>query len=128
MSELGAFGDIVFEVNDQRILTFAAMRQEKRGRYSTLNVANYEQLLQYDGMELATVSFEIQLHHRFCDPMAEYRKFFAMVDGHKAHILQVGGWFLGEFVLESVGGDWKAVADNGVIMSAYGDLCLREYK
>ncbi len=127
MSGIGAWGSIVFEVSQEQILTFDRLRQTKRGRYSTLNVANYEQLLQYDGRELQTVSFTVRLHHRFCDPQAELRKLVALVDGHSAYPLIVGGWAIGEFVLEELGSDWKRVADNGVLMYAEGDLYLREY-
>lgn len=74
------------------------------------------------------MSFSIQLHHRFCNPMEEIERLQAMVDDHKAYSLIVGGFMLGEFVLEEMGADWKTVADNGVIMMATGTLNLKEYK
>ena len=127
MSGIGAYGDIVFEVSEYWIQTFDRLRQTKRGRYSTLNVANHEQLLQYDGRELQTLSFTVRLHHRFCDPQDQLRQLIKMVDWHMAYPLIIGGWPIGEFVLEEVGSDWKRVADNGVLMYAEGDLYLREY-
>jgi len=125
---IGSFGDVVFEVSDELVRTFNGLRQTKRGRYSVLNVANHEQLLQYDGKELQPVSFNIQLHHRFCDPMAEIDKLRAMVDAHEAYSLIVGEFFVGVFVLEEMSSDWKTVAKNGVIMMADAHLQLKEYK
>lgn len=128
MGSLGSFGPIVFEVSEIKIRTFNDMSQRKRGRYSVINVANHEQLLQYEGKELQTVSFTIQLHHRFCNPMEEIERLRGMVDDHKAYSLIVGGFMIGEFVLEEMGADWKTVADNGVIMMATGSLSLKEFK
>lgn len=128
MAELGSFGDIVFEVGDEQLRTFFYMSQRKRGRYSTLNVANHEQLLQYDGRELQEVNFSMQFHHRFCDPQAEIEALRQMVDDHEAHLLIVGGYLIGEFVLEEMSSDWDTVANNGVIMMATGRLQLREYR
>ena len=125
---IGTFGDIVFEVSDEKIRTFQYLRQQKRARYSVLNVANYEQLLQYDGKELQQVSFSIQFHHRFCDPQEEIEKLRTMVDNHEAYTLIVGGFLVGEFVLEEMSSEWERVAKNGVIMMAEGHLYLKEYK
>lgn len=128
MSKLGGLGDVVFEVTDANIITFKSLQQNKRGRYSTLNVANYEQLLQYQGKELRRVSFKMPFHHRFCNPMEEIQTLHTMVDEHKAHPLIVGGWVLGEFVVEEIDDSWNVVADNGVVMSAEINVGLREYK
>ncbi len=127
MAEIGAYGDVVFEVNWDTVRTFEQLRQKKSGRYATLNVANHEQLLQYEGKELQDVSFTIHLHHRFTDPQKEIEKMIEMVDGHEAHALVVGGWYLGKFVLKDVSSTLKRVADNGVIMSALSTLTLKEY-
>ncbi|MDR3089861.1 MAG: phage tail protein [Desulfobulbaceae bacterium] len=128
MNRLGAFGPIVFEVSEERILTFDHMRAGRRGRYSTLNVADHEQLLHYEGKELSRLDFSIQLHHRFCDPMAEIDRMYEMVEAHEAYPMIVGGRVLGEFVLEEVGDNWRRVADNGVLMMVECDLRLWEYK
>lgn len=126
-TELGSFGDIVFEVSDSRVRTFKDLQQQKRGRYSVINVANHEQLLQYEGKALQEVSFTIQLHHRFCDPMAEIDLLRMMVEEHQAYSLIVGGFMVGEFVLEEMGSNWETVAKNGVITMAEGQLKLKEY-
>lgn len=128
MKGLGAFGPIIFEVSDSRILTFKDMRKNKRARFSVINVANGEQRLQYDGKQLSEVTFTLPLHHRFCSPAKELEKLSKMVDEHAAHVLIVGGRVVGEFVLEGLGENWKTVAPNGLIMSAEGEVTLKEYK
>ena len=128
MGEIGSFGTVTFEVSEEYIRTFKTLSQHKRARYSVINVANHEQLLQYEGKELQTVSFNIQLHHRFCDPAEEIKALREMVERHAAHTLIIGGFFIGEFVLEEMGSEWTRVANNGIIMMAEGRLSLKEYK
>ncbi len=128
MAKLGSFGDVVFEASEHAIRTFTELIQNKSTRYSTINVANGEQLLQYEGEELQTANFSISLHHRFSDPTAELTMLGKMVDDHKAHLLVVGEYKLGEFVLQNIRVVMKRVADNGVIMFAEVSLDLKEYK
>ncbi|MCB2187690.1 MAG: phage tail protein [Deltaproteobacteria bacterium] len=128
MSDLGSYGPVVFETSDARILTFADFRDRRRARYATHDVINQEQLLQFLTVELAVVRFEMTLHHRFCDPAAEFQRLLDLLEEHTAHQLVIGGSPLGEFVLEEIHHDWRVVAANGVLMHTKGDVDLRQYR
>ena len=128
MASLGAFGPVAFETSDARILTFQGLQKRRKGRYATFEVINHEQLLQFLTMELATVRFEIRLHHRFCDPKAELKRLDELLQEHEAHMLVIGDEVFGQFVLEEVSEGRERFAPNRVLMHAKAELALREYR
>ncbi len=119
---------MAFETSDARVLTFQKLQKRRKGRYATFEVINHEQLLQFLTVELATVRFEIRLHHRFCDPKAELGRLQEMLQEHEAHMLVLGEEVFGRFVLEELSEGRERFAPNRVLMHAKAELSLKEYR
>lgn len=127
MGSIGAYGPVAFETSASFIRNFEQLREERRARYATHDVLNLEQLLQFLGIDLANIELSMSFHHAFCVPQEELDALRAVLEEHKAHVLVVGGFNLGEFVLEDLNNVWTHVSALGQLLHATVTVRLKEY-
>lgn len=127
MARVGGFGPVVFEVSDQRILTWSSLSRTKRAKFGTHNVMNSKQRLEFQGVDLQDVSMTIRLNSEFTHPEAEIKKMLDMVEEGKAHTLLLGSKVIGKFVLQRMRETRKYTDGAGNILTAEISLKLKEY-
>jgi len=128
MSEIGAFGPVIFVASQQHVRTFERLSEDRRARYATHDLLSLEQKLQYLGLDLARVDFTMSFHGTFCQPEKDLSTLQEVLESHQAHPLVIGSKNFGEFVLETIRGTWNHTSNKGVCLHATADVSLREYR
>jgi hypothetical protein len=128
MPKPGKFGPVAFETSSKIIRTFEVLNETRRARFAVHDVLDLNQLLQFVGIDLTEIDFTMRFHQAFCVPADELERLRDVVKGHEVHILMVGGFNLGEYVLEETKNVWKHVSGQGQVLEATADVRLKEYK
>ena len=103
--QIGSFGDVIFRVEEENILTIKAMSREKKSRWEEAQILNDLSFLEFRGRDLTTVSLDIQLIEtskmKIVDTLNTLNN---MLENGENHELILGNTLIGEFpfVLESI--------------------------
>ena len=103
--QIGSFGDVIFRVEEENILTIKAMSREKKSRWEEAQILNDLSFLDFRGRDLTTVSLDIQLIEtskmKIVDTLNTLNN---MLENGENHELILGNTLIGEFpfVLESM--------------------------
>lgn len=127
---LGTFGDIVFEVSDERVNTFDGYSRQGQARYASHEVLGRKPVLEYLGTALDQVSFSIKLNAALgVNPVKELAKLRKMLNGGQAARIVIGGRPQGEdkWVLESLAETYDYLDNKGNVLVATANLTLKEY-
>jgi phage protein U len=127
---LGTFGDIVFEVSDERVKTFDGYNRQGQARYASHEVLGRKPILEYLGAALDQVSFSMKLNAGLgVNPVEELAKLRKMLNGGQAARLVIGGKPQGEdkWVLESLSETYDYLDNKGNVIVATVNLTLKEY-
>lgn len=84
--------------------------------------------LQFTGLKLHEISWQLTFHRRFCDPEAELLKLKAAVEKHEVlPLVFANGDYKGKFVVQDVDVTSKQTLKDGTMMSCEASVTLREY-
>ena len=103
--QIGSFGDVIFRVEEENILTIKAMSREKKSRWEEAQILNDLSFLEFRGRDLTTISLDIQLIEtskmKIVDTLNTLNN---MLENGENHELILGNTLIGEFpfVLESI--------------------------
>ena len=103
--QIGSFGNIIFRVEEENILTIGAMSREKKSRWEEAQILNDLSFLEFRGRDLTTISLDIQLIEtskmKIVDTLNTLNN---MLEKGENHELILGNTLIGEFpfVLESI--------------------------
>ena len=103
--QIGSFGDVIFRVEEENILTIGAMSREKKSRWEEAQILNDLSFLEFRGRDLTTISLDIQLIEtskmKIVDTLNTLNN---MLENGENHELILGNTLIGEFpfVLESI--------------------------
>ncbi len=103
--QIGSFGNIIFRVEEENILTIGAMSREKKSRWEEAQILNDLSFLEFRGRDLTTISLDIQLIEtskmKIVDTLNTLNN---MLENGENHELILGNTLIGEFpfVLESI--------------------------
>lgn len=103
--QIGSFGDVIFRVEEENILTIKAMSREKKSRWEEAQILNDLSFLEFRGRDLTTISLDIQLIEtskmKIIDTLNILNN---MLENGENHELIIGNALIGEFpfVLESI--------------------------
>ena len=103
--QIGSFGNIIFRVEEENILTLGAMSREKKSRWEEAQILNDLSFLEFRGRDLTTISLDIQLIEtskmKIVDTLNTLNN---MLENGENHELILGNTLIGEFpfVLESI--------------------------
>ncbi len=133
---LGAIGNvdmeniILFEVSDEKILTFNNFVRSNSVRYAKNDVLLKKPVNQYVGQELDTITFDIQLKaHLGVNPVEEMNKLIvAQRDGEIVSIL-IGDMAFGTYrwVIKELTNTFETIDNKGEINSITINITLEEY-
>ncbi|MGO4890284.1 phage tail protein [Anaerobacillus sp. MEB173] len=127
---IGFFGDIVFEANDKRILTFAGFQRNSSGRWVSHELIGRRPVTERIGPGLDTISFTITLNgNHGVKPRHEMERWLIKERDGLAETLVIGNKGLGvsKWVVKSVSQMWDVVLNKGEVFSGKVDIELEEY-
>ena len=103
--QVGSFGDVIFRVEEENILTIRAMSREKKSRWEEAQILNDLSFLEFRGRDLITINLDIQLIEtskmKIIDTLNVLNN---MLENGENHELIIGSALIGEFpfVIESI--------------------------
>ena len=127
---VGKYGDVVFETNDRRVLTFNSFSQSVSGRWSSHAVIGKKERAEFNGPGKRKVTFKMT----FCAtlgirPREMLEKLEDIVENGKVDYLVIGGRAIGEnrFAMTSISETWDTVYSRGELAKASVSVTLEEY-
>jgi len=127
---IGAFGDIVFESSDKRLLTFDNLIRTYSATYEEHKIINYKPRLEFTGPDCDELTFTVNFN--IWDgvfPQTEMNRWLEKCRNGKEEYFIIDEWFLGvnKWVITSVSNPITVIANNGKILKASVDITLKEY-
>lgn len=127
---IGYFGDIIFETSDSKILNFSGFKRDVKGRWSKHEVIGVKPISEFNGPDLDTISFTINLNgNNGVKPRDEMERWNQYVSQGIADVLIIGGKPIGnsKWDVQSVSEAWNTVFNQGELFSGNIDVTLEEY-
>lgn len=130
MARIGSFGSLVFSVSDRTVRTFDGMNWDFSANYATHDRHIKEDLLEYMGPEIETISFSM-IFSVFLgvNPLSEVEKLRRMVREGSAERLVIGGSVYGSYkwVMQKGTIDMQRFDKQGNLLAAKAKVTLKEY-
>ncbi len=130
MARIGSFGDLVFSVSDKTIKTFDNMKWDFSAKYATHDRHIMADLLEYQGPEIETLSFEIEFSIFLgVNPIKEIKRLRDMVRNGYVGRLVIGNKIYGNYkwVIQKGTISLQYFDGKGKLLSAKADIILKEY-
>ncbi|WP_100406679.1 phage tail protein [Bacillus solitudinis] len=127
---IGFYGDIIFESNDKRILTFQGFQRETQSRWAKHDVIGRKPASEFIGPDLDTVSFTVNLNGNYgVKPREEMERWLRKCRSGTVEVLVIGTRVLGvdKWKVSSVSQMWNVVMNRGEVFSGSVDIELEEY-
>ncbi len=127
---IGAFGDVIFETSDKKILNFSGFTRNAQGRFAKHEIINNKPLSEFLGPGLDTVTFTVNLNGNFgVKPREEMDRWIVLARSGTANTLVIGNSAIGvdKWAVINVSEAWDAVFNDGKLFSGKIDVTLEEY-
>lgn len=130
MAVIGALGDIIFEVSHDTVKTFDDMKWNSSAKYSTHERHLKDALIEYIGMQVESISFQIKLSVFLgVNPMDEIEKLLIAEREGKVMRLVIGSKAYGKnkWVIEKTTKNLERFSNKGDLTVAKITVSLKEY-
>jgi len=127
MAQTGFFGDIIFEVSADLVKTWESLRSKRKAVYASHELAGGKSKLEFTGVELNELSFNVRLDARWVSPREESDKIQAALEDGEPRVLAIGGKPLGEYVLQDITEQTKYTDSQGRALASRLTLNFKEY-
>ena len=127
---IGSLGDIVFEVNDDRKLTFSGMSYNVGARTSVHNRINGRPLIEYQGAENEEISLTIKLSAFLgINPRKSMYKLNDMCREGVPLRLVIGKTHFGKYkwLITKVSSTMEHISNRGQLLNITAKITLKEY-
>lgn len=124
---IGAFGNKVFEVNPNKIITPNGISVSESLDVEMQATEGGKPATYIKGVKEKSISFEIQLKYPYCDVLAEYEWWNNKMLSEVAEYLTLGNKTYGKMLLQSVSMADLKIAANGLYIGAKLSLAFSEY-
>lgn len=128
---IGSLGkNIIFEVSDQKVLTFKDYSREISAKWETHNIIGKKAKSEFIGPELQKITFTIHLNATYgVRPRKIIERLTGMVEKGTVERFVVGGKKIGRYYwkITSMSEAWDIVLRDGEIIAATLNLTLEEY-
>lgn len=128
MAKIGSFGEVIFEITDDKILSFDKLIFSKKAKWAKHDTINVKSRAEYLGDGELQTSLSIKL--RAFDgvhPQNELDKLDNIISNGLVEALIIGSKVYGDFYLESMNFEPIKVDGKGVVWQYNVDLSLSEY-
>ena len=122
-------GDVTFEVTDETYRTISNLARSLKANYSTHKLINTTGIIEFNGTDPETISFEILFSAWFGEnPETWRKKLETMLRKGKAVTFVLGTWPIGtQWVLESAQFDTGLFYKDGTPAEYKATIGLKEY-
>ncbi len=130
MATIGSFGDVIFEVSTDKILTFNDLEKKSSAKWNEHSIAGNKAKLEFDGPGLTDLSYNILLRAEFgINPMKEMAKLNKMNDRGEAHHFVLGQKpiMTNKFVIADITEKLRNIDQNGNVFTIEVTVSLKEY-
>jgi phage protein U len=133
---IGAIGSkaiddvIIFEVSDEKVLTFSDFTRNTGVRFATNDVLLRKPVSQYVGPSLEKVSFKIILRAKFgVNPKVEFDKLIKLQHDGTTLTVMLGSSLLGahKWRIVDLGIPYENIDNKGICISSTVSISLEEY-
>ncbi|RDY26744.1 phage tail protein [Lachnotalea glycerini] len=128
---IGNLGKLItFQTSDQRILTFSDMQQNVSGRWSTHNRIMRKPFGEFNGAELRSITFTINLDAMLgVRPRKTLEQIEKAVENGLTYPLIIGGKKVGKnkWAITKLSEKWDVIYQKGELAKATLNLSLTEY-
>lgn len=127
---IGSFGDVVFTVSNDKILTFSGLSGSSGADWATHDIVGGKPKSQYIGPKLRKYDLEIELNAQYgVRPRAMLERLQAMAEGSAVHHLIVGNAPLARnpFKLTEVSDEWETIMNRGELVRCKVKITVEEY-
>ncbi|MEC1744111.1 phage tail protein [Schinkia azotoformans] len=130
MAQIGQFGDVIFEVSSNKVLTLDEFSRGGSGRWADHEVIGKKPIPEFVGPGQEEVSFKIQLSAFLgIDPQKELEKLRRIRDKGETRGIILGSDFISKSLwrLESLQESHRVFDGKGRLISVSVDLKIKEY-
>lgn len=127
MAQTGSFGDIIFEVSAELVKTWENLSSKRKASFATHELAGGRAKLEFTGLELQDLNFDVRLDARSVSPYRESNKLQAALEDGEPRVLILGGRPRGEFVLQDITEQETHADAHGRTMISRLKLKFKEY-
>lgn len=128
MAVVGSWGNVVFNVKQEEIKTFDAMKWTVGAKYSTHTRHLKAPLLEFTGVDIEGITFSMFLSaHLGVVPKRELNKLLAATRGGKAYRLVLGVDNYGKWVIEKLSIDMEQVDIKGNLLAVKVSVTMKSY-
>ncbi len=127
---IGSFGEVVFEVSDEKVRTFRDYQIQRSAKYSEHTIHGRKGLLEFTGLSPASASLSIKLDAGLgVNPKEELNNLREILNKHEAVPFILDGEPQGDglWVLESLKENFEIIDNHGTFISINVSLNLKEY-
>lgn len=127
---IGAFGDVIFETSDNRILNFSGFTRATSSRYATHEIIGKKPRTEFVGPSLDIITFTINLNgNNNVKIRDEMNRWIIMAREGIAETLVIGTKAIGvdKWVVKDVSEAWDTIFNQGELFSGKIDVTLEEY-
>lgn len=128
MARIGAFGSLVFEVSNFKILTFDEYGRKTGHNFAEHKIFRGKSKLESIGVSPQEISLEVLFHAGLgTNPENELSKIRKMVEDAQENFLIIGGAVIGQFVIEEMDEEVLQWSGVGTPLIVRAKLRLKEY-
>lgn len=125
---IGSFGDVVFKVSSNQVLTLSGLIVNRGAEYAEHKIINSFPVLEKTGRKLATASFDVKLSYYLkVIPQDELEKLENFLDEDEAKHLYLGKKHIGHFVLTDLVEKYSRIGGHGEKTVIDVSLSIKEY-
>lgn len=124
---IGSYGDIVFTVSSDKILTFDGLEKDLSARYARHEIHLNKPILEFIGESLAEIKLSIKLDTNLgINPIKQLEKLETSIKNGERKVLMIGTNFIGYFAIEKISEKFRRVDNIGNILAIDIDINLTE--
>lgn len=130
MATIGSFGDVIFEVSTNKLLTFNDLEKKSSAKWNEHDIQGNKAKLEFNGPGLIDISYRLLLRAEHgINPLKEIAKLEGMQNKGEAHHFILGQKPIApnKFVIADVSSGLRNIDPNGNVFSAEVTVSLKEY-
>lgn len=128
---VGVFGDLMFEVSSERVLTFSNFKNDVKARYARHERISQSPILEFLGEDTSKITLDIILTATLgVNPAVEIEKIRLMCVNAEAEWLVIGDSVIGDtrFVITDASIKWTATDGDGKPLVATVSVTFESYQ
>lgn len=130
MAIIATFGDLVFEVSQNKINTFDNLNRITEARYTKHAIKHQKPILEFDGPEADPITFDMILRVELgVNPVKELEKWRDYLKKGKRAVLIIGNrpFSNNAFVITKINENYKNIDNRGNVLSIEATVDMMEY-